>query len=101
TELLLGHNPGDATDSPTYEELADGVTKRAEAQKFFASYRWQPFDPVKRPAVPVISKSENSESTEAARTDSLITFPIRNPIDAFIAAEHQARGLKARPEASK
>ncbi len=111
TELLLGHNPGDAKDSPTYEELADGVTRRAEAEKFFGSYRWQPFEPVSRPAVPVISKSVISESVtapkaEAARTDSLnavslITFPIRNPIDAFIAAEHQARGLKARPEASK
>lgn len=48
TELLLGHNPGDAKDSPTYEELADGVTRRAEAEKFFGSYRWQPFEPVSR-----------------------------------------------------
>jgi len=110
TELLLGHNPGDAKDAPTYEELADGVVKRAEFAAFLASYRWQPFEPVVRPGVPVISKSVISKSvsqpTSAARTDSLmtdslITFPLRNPIDAFISAEHQARGLKPRSEATK
>ncbi len=110
TELLLGHNPGDAKDVPSYEELADGVAKRAEFAAFLASYRWQPFEPVVRPGVPGISKSVISKSvsqpTSVARTDSLntgslITFPLRNPIDAFIAAEHQARGLKPRPEATK
>jgi hypothetical protein len=86
TELLLGHNPGDATDAPTYEELADGVARRAEFAAFLASYRWQPFEPVVRPSVPAVVNL-NSE--------------IVNPIDAFITAEHQARGLKPRPEASK
>ncbi len=110
TELLLGHNPGDAMDAPTYAELADGVAKRAEFAAFLASYRWQPFEPVVRPGVPVISNSviskSVSQSNHAARTvslmtDSLITFPLRNPIDSFVAAEHQARGLKPRPEAPK
>jgi hypothetical protein len=86
TELLLGHNPGDAKDAPNYEELADGVARRAEFAAFLASYRWQPFEPVVRPAVPVIGET---------------SFEVRNPIDAFIAAEHRARGLKARPEAPK
>jgi len=86
TEILLGHNPGDAKDTPTKKELADAKTKRAEFGKYLASYRWQPFDPVKRPTVPAISNSK---------------FQISNPIDAFITAEHQARGLKPRPEASK
>jgi hypothetical protein len=96
TELLLGHNPGDAKDSPTYEELADGVARRAEVKKFFASYRWQPFDPVKRPAIPILEGT--SSRNEESKTSN---FVVRNPIDAFIAAEHRARGLNARPEASK
>jgi hypothetical protein len=86
TELLLGHNPGDAKDAPTYEELADGVGKRADFAAFLASYRWQPFEPVVQPAVPTVTSA---------------SLKVRNPIDAFIAAEHQARGLKARPEAPK
>ena len=49
-----------------------------------APYQWQPFDPLTRPPVPRVN------SKRAA-----------NPIDAFIASEHQARGLKPRPEASK
>src|SRR2546423_11810320 len=48
------------------------------------SYHWTPFDPVVRPLVP------KSNPKWAA-----------NPIDAFIASEHQARGLKPRPEASR
>ncbi len=108
TELLLGHNPGDAKDSPTYEELADGVVRRAEVEKFFASYRWQPFEPVKRPAVPVVRSSRvneaplsKSQNDQSLLTSAATSFSIRNPIDSFIAAEHQSRGLKARPEAPK
>lgn len=86
TELLLGHNPGNVKDTTTKKELADGKQKVAEWTKMLASYRWQPFETVKRPEVP------------KARRYSL---SIRNPIDAFIAKEHQARGLKPRPEASK
>src|SRR5580765_5382778 len=52
--------------------------------KPLASYRWQPFEPVVRPSVPRVN------SKWAA-----------NPIDAFIASEHRARGLKPRPETSK
>jgi hypothetical protein len=105
TELLLGHNPGDAKDTPSDQELADGMAKRAEFEKFLASYRWQPFEPVVRPQPPINNESAISKSLKEAKavagTDSLTAFPIRNPIDAFIAAEHRARGLKARPEAAK
>ena len=85
-ELLLGHNPGNAKDTPTKKELGAVKAKPAEFAKFLASYRWQPFDPVTRPPVP---PRENRKSE------------IANSIDAFIAEEHQARGLKPRPEAAK
>lgn len=97
TELLLGHNPGDATDTPSKKELTEAKAKRGEFQKFLASYRWQPFEPVVRPKVPLLAKARAIRKSG----DSSAAFPIRNPIDAFIAAEHQARGLKARPDASK
>jgi hypothetical protein len=48
-ELLLGHNPGDAKDVPTRQELTDAKKKRGEWEKFLASYRWQPFEAVRGP----------------------------------------------------
>ncbi len=85
TELLLGHNPGNAKDAPTKKELADGKKKIAEWTKVLASYRWLPFETVKRPTVPAVKNAKW----------------VRNPIDAFVAKEHEARGLKPRPEATK
>jgi hypothetical protein len=105
TEILLDHNPGDANDTPTKKELAHAKGKRAEFDKFLASYRWQPFEPVTRPKVPNVGgtsptlTSTKGSGTRRARPSN-IAFPIRNPIDAFIAVEHKARGLKPRPEAS-
>jgi len=84
TELLLGHNPGDARDTPSQKELTNAQKRRAEFRQFLASYRWRPFDPVARPPVP------SAHGSWAL-----------NPIDKFIAAEQRARGLKPRPEASK
>ena len=84
-ELLLGHNPGNASDTPTRQELATLSARQSEFAKFLASYRWQPFAPVVRPAVP------SADSGTAAR----------NPIDLFLAAEWQRRGLTPRPEASR
>src|ERR1043166_6951269 len=43
TEILLGHNPGDAKDFPTKKELAEAKQRRAEFEKYLTSYRWQPF----------------------------------------------------------
>jgi hypothetical protein len=85
TELLLGHNPGDPADTPTKQELASAPKKRAEFAQFLSSYHWNPFEPVPQPAAP---KVQNRRW-------------VRNPIDAFIAAEHSGRGLRPRPEASK
>ena len=84
-ELLLGRNPGDAKDKPPAKELSKASTKQAEFAKFLAAYRWRPFETVQRPAVPVVKSGAW----------------VRNPVDAFIAAEHEARGLKPRLEAAK
>ena len=56
-----------------------------------------------RPAVPGFSKSVISgRGGAAAATDSLITsFPIRNPIDAFVVAKLQSKGLKPNAEADR
>lgn len=85
-ELLLGHNPGNAQDKPVAGELAQLKERQTEFAQFLAGYRWQPFEPVQRPAVPSIGNPKSE---------------IKNPIDAFLAAEWTAHGLKPRPEASR
>ncbi|MGI8966422.1 MAG: DUF1549 domain-containing protein, partial [Limisphaerales bacterium] len=85
SELLLGHAPGDANDKPTSQELSEIKKRQNEFGTFLKSYRWQPFEMVKRPALPKIQNSNWA----------------RHPIDIFIAAEHEARQLKPRPEAAK
>src|SRR5262249_44216898 len=49
------------------------------------AYAWQPFEPVKRPPVPAVKRAGWR----------------LNPIDAFIAAEHERHGLEPRPETPK
>jgi hypothetical protein len=81
-ELLLGKNPGDPKDTPgpsDKERLASAAKAFAE---FESSYRWQPFSKVPKPSVPAVAGDW-----------------ARNPIDQFIAAEHQKRDLKPRPPA--
>jgi hypothetical protein len=85
TELLLGYNPGDAQSTPSQKDLSEAKKKRVEFTEFLASYRWQPFETVRRPPVPKVKNAKW----------------VRNPVDAFVAAEQQSRGLKPRPEASK
>jgi hypothetical protein len=84
-ELLLGHSPGDANDQPGENELVAAGKRQSEFEKFLASYRWQPFESIKRPEIPRVKNGKW----------------VRNPIDAFIAVEHEARKLKPRPEASR
>src|SRR5262249_3484367 len=48
-------------------------------------YRWRPFDRVERPALPVVKDTSWG----------------RNPIDVFVRAEQEKRGLMPRPEAPK
>ena len=84
-EILSSHNPGFATDKPTDDEIAAVTRAVGEITRQRAGYPWQPFQPVKRPAVPQVKQVEWNA----------------HPIDAFIAAEHDARGLAPRPEATR
>ena len=84
-ELVTGHFPGEADDRPASGELAKGRAAVITLRQAQSGYAWNPFEPVGRPKIPVIRSREWA----------------RNPIDEFIAAEHEARGLTPRPEASR
>jgi hypothetical protein len=84
-ELLSGHFPGDSSDQPTPAEITQARETLLAFQKFHKAYPWKPFEIVQRPTEPQIKNQ----------------FWVRNPIDAFIGAEHEERGLKPRPEASR
>jgi hypothetical protein len=84
-ELLSGHFPGDPNDKPTPAEIIKAREGLTDFQNYRRGYPWKPFARVERPPVPQVKN----------------TAWVRNPIDAFIAAEHEARGLKRRPEAPK
>lgn len=86
-EILLGRNPGDPKDIPTSEESRTLPKRRADFQKYLGSYRWQPFDTIKKVAVPTVPLALKSE--------------VRNPIDAFLLADMREKGLKPRPIAPK
>lgn len=88
SELLLGHSPGDAKDRPTPAELKRLPSIKAALTKFLAVYRWQPFEPVQRPKVPLISGNGSSVRSS-------------NPIDAFLTEQRNTRGLTPRPPAPK
>lgn len=82
-EILTGHAPGDKADRPTDKELAAIKPARLAFERSRKGYPWRPFETVKRPSVPTVKNA---------------TW-VRNPIDAFIAVEQEALGLKPRPEA--
>jgi hypothetical protein len=84
SELLLGHNPGDAKDRPTAQELKTLPEKREAYAAFLKSYRWTPYETLKRPDVPKIA-----------------TTWTRNPIDAFVTEQQAAHGVNASTEAPK
>jgi hypothetical protein len=86
TELLLGSNPGDASQKPDASRMAHAAVKLAAYEKHLHRYAWQPFQRVMRPVVEVSGKRK-AES--------------RNPVDEFLGEAMQERGLKARPEAEK
>ncbi|MGV3771765.1 MAG: DUF1553 domain-containing protein [Verrucomicrobiales bacterium] len=82
-ELLLGKNPGDDQSVPVSADQDKVEQIRQNFAKHKASYRWQPFARLTKPAAPDIA-----------------TAWARNPVDQFIAAEHQKRNLKPRPPAT-
>ena len=84
-ELLTGHFPGDPNDKPAPAEIAEFPKILEAFHKFQSGYPWRPFEVVKRPPIPTV---ENNDW-------------VRNPIDAFIAMEHEEHGLAPRPEAPK
>jgi hypothetical protein len=84
-ELLTGRFPGDDKDKPNDAELAELPKLFAAHSAYLKQYHWRPFETVTRPAVPAVKNAAW----------------VRNPIDAFILAEQEARGLKPRPEANR
>jgi len=81
-EILTGHYPGDKNDYPTAAEFSKAKTIIADFARSKSGYPWRPFEGVKRPMVPSVKNA---------------TW-VRNPIDAFVAAEHEALGLTPRSE---
>ncbi|HSI34786.1 MAG TPA: DUF1549 domain-containing protein, partial [Tepidisphaeraceae bacterium] len=84
-ELLLGHSPGDPKDTPRAAELSGLGEKRAALAAYLAGYRWQPFEVLARPGVPSVKEAGW----------------VRNPIDAFVAAAREERGLGHNGEAPR
>lgn len=84
-ELLTGHNPGETEDRPDAQQLAAAPQLVQAYRAALTGYPWRPFERVVRPPIPKIKN----------------TSWVRNPIDAFIAAEHEKLGLKPRPEAPR
>ena len=84
-EILTGHFPGDPKDTPSAAEIESAKKTLIAFRESQRGYQWRPFETVVRPAVP---KAKNSAW-------------VRNPIDAFLVVEQEARKLKPRPEAPK
>jgi len=91
-EILSGHFPGDAKDVPTSAEVAAARKTLAEFRSRKAAYAWKPFEPVSRPAVPPpLNPPLRKGGTQVGWSN--------NPIDRFLAAEHEKHGLTPRSEA--
>ena len=84
-ELLTDHHPGRKADRPTAVELKRVPELKRRLAQRLPSYRWRPFEVVSRPTLPKVRD----------------VAWVRNPIDAFVAAERERAGLKPRPEAPK
>ena len=76
-ELLAGTQPGSKDDKPDEAFIQKLEPLLIEFAGFSGRYQWRPFESVVRPALPEVSSKGW----------------VRNPIDRFITAEHQSRGL--------
>jgi hypothetical protein len=83
-ELLAGTSPGRAKDKPDAEEPERIEKLLAQFAEYSKRYQWRPFKPVVRPDVP----------------DVKLAAWTRNPIDRFVAAQHEARGLSPQSPAA-
>lgn len=84
-ELLAGTRPGDPASKPSPAQRAAAERRLAAWRAYDRAYRWRPFEPVTAPPVPRVRHREW----------------VRNPIDAFLVAEYERRGLIPRPEADR
>src|SRR5262245_13577067 len=84
-ELLAGTRPGDRNETPSASAVEAARKRQAELLASLQGYRWRPFERVERPPLPAIARRGWA----------------RNPIDVFVAAQHEKRGLTPRPEAPK
>jgi hypothetical protein len=101
-ELLAGSNPGDPASKPTSGELTVARHKwDAFRKELTEAYAWRPFEPVKRPPLPALTPEALPALTQPGSPIRNPKSAIRNPIDLFLAAEHERQGLIPRPEAPK
>ena len=84
-EILAGHHPGDPKDAASEDELLAAAKTLLAFRAKQKEYRWRPFETARRPNVPEVKNKAW----------------IRNPIDSFLAAEHERRGLTPRGEAAR
>lgn len=82
-ELLIGTFPGNRDDRPKPTDFERIELLLDEFAEYTNRYQWQPFKPVVRPEVPEVTSD----------------LWIVNPIDQFIAAQHERRGLSAQSPA--
>jgi hypothetical protein len=78
TEILAGTSPGNRADRPTAAALATVRRIQPEWTTFQRAYRWRPFEPVTRPAVPA----------------PVGTIVRTNPIDRFLDRSRTDAGIK-------
>jgi hypothetical protein len=118
---VIATDPDDVMPPPEAHKELKPEQKEKLKKWILAGAPWQghwAYIKPERPAVPVSSASVISKSvtrkklsggshTDSLNAGSLITyspaksFPIRNPIDAFILAKLQSRGLQPNPEADR
>jgi hypothetical protein len=84
-ELLAGTRPGLRAQVPGADSRARAEERLPALRARHSGYAWKPFEPVRLPPRPAL---------EDRRW-------VRNPVDAYVAAERQARGLAPRPEAAR
>jgi hypothetical protein len=82
-ELLTGHFPGEADDTPTADEVARGKAGLDAFKKAHPASAWNPFDPVRRPGLPEVKHSGWA----------------LDPTEALHAGERESRGFSQRPDA--